>query len=451
MSTTVVETNPASERGISDMELLGETREAAKASPQWGLVKRIVFRYVFAYFVIDLFPFPLDAIPYGDALGKSYADLWHAAVPWVGRHVFQLEITVLPNGSGDTTYNYVEVLCYLTMAAAATAVWTLLDRSRSSYPALLRGLRIYVRFALAAVMFTYGSVKVIKSQFPDPTLDRLVQPFGDASPMGLLWTFMGASESYNVFTGAGELLGGLLLTTRRTTLLGALVCFAVLSQVVMLNFSYDVPVKLFSCQLLAMSLFLIAPDLGRLMNMFLLNRRVAPVELYSLSRKRWVELVAKLVRSALVVWFLGRGLLAAHEVRKTFGDLAPKSPLYGIWNVDEFEADGKARLPLVTDAERWRRVIFDNPKMLAIQLMSDSRNRYMLNQDASARTLALSKRDDPAWKTSFSYRQLDSEHLEMEGKLDGKTIRAKLHRTDSRSFLLISRGFHWINEYPFNR
>ena len=49
------------------------------------------------------------------------------------------------------------------------------------------------------------------------------------------------------------------------------------------------------------------------------------------------------------------------------------------------------------------------------------------------------------------YRQPQSELLEMEGKLDGKTIRAKLHKTDPRSFLLISRGFHWINEYPFNR
>ena len=134
-------------------------------------------------------------------------------------------------------------------------------------------------------MITYGSVKVIKSQFPNPTLDRLLQPFGDASPMGLLWTFMGASESYNIFTGAGEMLGGLLLTTRRTTLLGALVCFGVMSHVAMLNFSYDVPVKLFSMHLLAMALFLMAPDLGRLARMFVLNRPVEPAVFRPLSRR----------------------------------------------------------------------------------------------------------------------------------------------------------------------
>ena len=185
-------------------------------------------------------------------------------MPWVGRQVFHAEITVRPNGSGDTTYNYVQVYCYAVMAAAVAVAWTLLDRRRTDYTGLYRGLRVYVRFYLAAVMIMYGSAKVIKAQFPNPPLDRLLQPFGDASPMGLLWTFMGTSESYNIFTGAGELIGGLLLTARRTTLLGALVCFAVMSHVAALNFSYDVPVKLFSMHLLAISLFLMAPDLGRL-------------------------------------------------------------------------------------------------------------------------------------------------------------------------------------------
>jgi hypothetical protein len=34
--------------------------------------------------------------------------------------------------------------------------------------------------------------------------------------------------------------------------------------------------------------------------------------------------------------------------------------------------------------------------------------------------------------------------------LDGQKVRARLHRQDA-SFLLVNRGFHWINEYPFNR
>src|SRR5262249_750112 len=178
--------------------------------------------------------------------------------------------------------------------------------------------------------------------------------------------FMGASESYNIFTGAGELLGGLLLTTRRTALLGALVCFGVLSHVTMLNFSYDVPVKQFSLHLLAMSVFLMAPDLGPLAKMFGLNRPVEPVVFRPLSRRPWIDRTAVVLRTLVVAYVLITALQGAQESRKKFGDLAPRSPLYGIWNVEEFEGDGKTDPPRVTDAQRWRRGGFRHPLLVAL-------------------------------------------------------------------------------------
>lgn len=48
--------------------------------------------------------------------------------------------------------------------------------------------------------------------------------------------------------------------------------FAYLINVVVLNFSYDVPVKLYSSHLLALALFLAAPEFRRLANVFLFNR-----------------------------------------------------------------------------------------------------------------------------------------------------------------------------------
>jgi hypothetical protein len=417
----------------------------------WSPARRILFRFVFAYVVLYLSPIPLTFIPPAARLAKPYADLWNALVPWVGRHLFGVEITVQPNGSGDTTYNYVQVFCFVVLAAAVAAVWTLLDRRRLSYDRLERWLRVGVRFSLAATMILYGSVKVIKSQFPDPPLDRLLQPFGDASPMGLLWTFMGASASYNVFSGAGEMLGGLLLTTRRTTLLGALVCVGVLGNVVVLNFSYDVPVKLFSCHLLALAVFLAAPDARRLVNFFILNRTAEPTPLRPLLKWKWPHRVLLLLRTAAVVAFVALTLFQAHEMRSTFGDGRPRSPLYGVWNVEEFAVDGEARPPLVTDTTRWRRVIFDGPEVLAVQLMGDSRRRYRLELNADEHTLALSKRDDPAWKSTLTFGEPEPGALVLEGTFEGRAVRAKLRRSDPSEFLLVSRGFHWINEYPFNR
>jgi hypothetical protein len=411
--------------------------------PRWSIARRVLFRFVFAYLVLYQLPFPIP-LPW-------YGDLWNAVVPWVGRRLFRVDITVRPNGSGDTTYNYVQVCCFLVLAAAVTLLWSVLDRKRPGHPRLHDGLRIYVRFALASAMIMYGAVKVIPAQFPAPSLDRLLQPFGDASPMGLLWTFMGASVGYNLFAGLGELAGGLLLTTRRTTLLGALVCLGVLSNVVVLNFCYDVPVKLFSLHLLAMAAFLVAPDLGRLVSLFLLNRGTEPADCRPLFQRRWLQRGVLALRTVLVVGLTAYSLYVAYQARRAYADLAAGSPLHGIWNVEEFVVDGAVRAPLVTDATRWRRVVFDYPGVIAVQLMSDSRSRYVLALHTDTKTLELTKRDDPAWKAAISYKQPEPELLVLDGTFDGHTIRARLCRADDTSFLLVTRGFHWINEYPFNR
>src|SRR4029077_6276056 len=234
---------------------------AASTSPSWSPVKRVLFRFAFSYLVLYALPFPLHRIPWaGPIITQPYKDLWNWLVPWAGKHLLGINIKIRTVGSGDTTYNYVQLLCFLIIAAVTTAVWTVLDRKRPECMPQAAGLRVYIRFALAAAMLLYGAYKVTPSQFAMPFPGQLIEPFGESSPMGLLWTFMGASSGYTIFAGAAEMLSGLLLAFRRTALLGALVSIGVMSRVVALNFCYDVPVKLYSSHLLAMGVFLILPD-----------------------------------------------------------------------------------------------------------------------------------------------------------------------------------------------
>jgi hypothetical protein len=421
-----------------------------KDSTDWHPAARVGFRFAFAYLVLYILPFPLGAVPYTDSLAAPYTKLWDALVPWVGRHVLKLnhEVAVAVNGSGDRTYDYVQALCFLALAVAATAFWTLLDRRRKSYPRLYQWLRVYVRLYLGTVMIGYGAAKVIASQFPRPPLDRLFQPFGDASPMGLLWTFMGSSEPYVVFTGAAEMLGGVLLFARRTAALGALVCVGVLVNVVVLNFSYDVTVKLYSSHLLALAVFLAAPEFRRLAKVFLLNRTAEPAVIRPLFERERLNRAALVLRMLFLAVVVG---LSLHQSYQTRESLSARSPLYGVWEVEEFNSGGELRPPLVTDQTRWRRVIFDRPGVLAVQTMSESRQRFPLELNAEKKTLSLTKRDDPSWKAVFTYEQPEPERLTLAGDLDGRPMRATLRRADQSRFLLTGRGFHWINESPFNR
>jgi len=427
--------------------------QASTIDPQpvaWHPVNRSFFRFSLVYLVLYNFPFPLNVLPYVAEWLGFYDQFWTWAITWTGKHLFQLDVTVRPNGSGDTTYNYIQILLLAAIAAMAALVWTVLDRRRTQYTRLYGWLRIYVRFSLAAAMISYGGVKIIKSQFPSPTLDRLVQPVGDLSPMGLLWIFMGSSQPYNIFTGLCEFLGGVFLAVRRTTLLGALLSIAVLSNIVILNFSYDVPVKLYSLHLLAMAVFLCLPELRRLANFLVLNRPVEPLALPPLFQRKRLNQGALVLRTLLIVWLAWLALNRGWAGRTTYGDLAPRAPLYGVWNVETFEADGQVLPPLITDPFRWRRVIFDRPIRMAIQAMSDSRRRFLFKQAPKSNVLNLTKVEDPKWKATLTYTQTAPDLVAMEGTFDGKKIRATLKRADTSDFLLISRGFHWINEFPLN-
>jgi hypothetical protein len=431
-----------------EMEPATEARSAA--APAWGAAKRLLFRFAFIYLVLYNLPFPLSMLP-GRAISKAYNGLWEAPVKWVGKHLFHANITVLPNGSGDTTFNYVQVFLFLVVAIGAALVWTFLDRRRPNDLRLYAWLRVYIRFALAATMINYGVDKVIELQFSSPTPDRLVETYGESSPMGLLWTFMGFSALYCFFGGAAEMLGGLLLTLRRTTLLGALVCAGVLANVVMLNLSFDVPVKLFSSHLLAQALFLAAPDLRRLANLFLLNRTVQPAPEPPLIARPRVRKIAQALVTVLFAAYVGHSLLAAFKMSKTFGELAPKPPFYGVWTVDEMAIDGQVRPPLLTDPDRWRRVIFAYPDMLALQSLEGSMTYCGLELSPAAHTFVLKTFPRSKQKIyRLSYRETGPGRLEIEGDFKGRKVLAKLHREEPSKFQLISRGFHWINEYPLN-
>ncbi len=420
---------------------------------RWSLAKRVGFRFVFAYLVLYNLPFPLGEPTFTDAVAQKYDDLWQPLVAWVGKHVLHLgyEISFAPTGSGDTTHRYIQALCFLTLAALATLLWSALDRKRPGYERLYKWLRLYVRFVLGYTMMVYGASKIIPLQMPAPSLARLIEPYGDSSPMGLLWTFVGASKEFEILSGCAEMLGGVLLILPRTTLLGALVCLADTAMILTFNMCYDVPVKLYSLHLLLMSVFLVAPDFRRLLNLFLLNRGAEAPYSPPLFRRARLERAAVVLQLLFGLYLAGLSVYGVYQFANVAGPYAPRPPLYGIWMVDEFSLDGEARPPLTTDAARWQRVIFQRAKSLTVQPMTGPNQTFTLELNEESKTLSLGKPDDENWKASLTFDKSEEGRMTLEGEADGHKIQARLTRFDESTFLLKSRGFHWVQERPFNR
>ncbi len=372
---------------------------------------------------------------------------------WTATHVFRIkhELVYTNSGSGDKTFDWVLAFCLLVIAAVITAVWSILDRRRPNYVTFHKWFRLGVRFVLASEMFLYGLAKAIPLQMPFPNLTRLLEPYGSFSPMAVLWSSIGASTSYEIFAGCAETLGGLLLLTPRTTTLGALVCLADMIQVFMLNMTYDVPVKLFSFHLILFSLLLLAPDARRLFNFFFTDRAIVPARQTPLFRSLRANRIAVWLQVVFGFYLLGMGIYSGIEAWHTYGDGRPKPSLYGIWNVEQMSVDGHVRPAMLSDQDRWRRVIFDFTTATSFQRPDDSFTRYVSSINDQGKTLTLTKPADKNWKATLSFARPAPDQLTLDGAMDGHKIQMQMKLLDRDKFVLVNRGFHWINEYPFQR
>src|SRR6202007_1450981 len=93
-----------------------------QAAAHWSGVQLLAFRFAFVYLALYYLPFPFGALPYTNFLAEKYQSLWLKLVPWVGKHILHLryEILTSTNCSGDTTYDYVRVLCLLGLASLSS-------------------------------------------------------------------------------------------------------------------------------------------------------------------------------------------------------------------------------------------------------------------------------------------------------------------------------------------
>jgi hypothetical protein len=419
----------------------------------WSAGRKIALRFFLLFFLLYVILNPNGVLPYIDVAYGFYIQPFQKLIVWLAAHVLHLSkpITTFTNGSGDTTYDYLAILFDGVISVIGTMIWTLADRKARNYNNLFYWLTVVVRYYVAITMVTYGCVKIIKLQFPAPSPDRLLEPIGNTSPMGLAWTYMGYSTGFNYFTGIAELSCGLLLFFRKTATLGAVVGLVVAGNIMAINYAFDVPVKLLSTILVAMCIYLLSKDAVRLINFFFLNKPASPANLGGhLFKKRWKNITLTTVKYLLIAYTLMLTLYGDIQAIDQYGDAAKKPPLYGIYNVQSFVRNKDTIAPLKTDATRWDKLTISYPEAARVILMNDSSIRYSFVIDTVRDTIMMDSKINYD-KIRFTYSKPQNDILLLKGKFKNDSLSITLKKYDLNNFLLLKRGFHWVNEYPFNR
>ena len=356
----------------------------------------------------------------------------------------------MPNGSGDTTFNYLQIPLMLAVAAVLTVVVIIVDRKNKGYNHILYWLWTISRYCIAYYLLLYGFGKVNKLQFPDAPMYRLLQQVGDISPMGLAWTYMGYSKGFNMVVGLAEVVPGILLLFRRTSLLGALLAIVVMGNVVAMNFCFDIPVKLFSSHLFLAAVYVAAPFTTRLTKVLFGYGQVDPLKQFMFRIDQVGPKIA--MTSVKVVVCL---LLFIYSVRILFRDnyfatAEQEVPLYGLYEAKTFIYKGDTLPPLVTDSFRWRYLMLQFKERAIVKTMNDSFRSYKIRVGTISKGITMTDivRDDNLY---LHYSYTDDSLLMFKGTYSDDSLEVYFNKIELNTFRLNNRGYHWINEYPYNR
>lgn len=426
----------------------------------WPLWQRILFRFFCVYWLLQITPWAwfsdLPGLPF--ILG-SYEKAVDWAVYASNDRFFHVRAKLIPtNGSGDTSYAWTQLWLYLSLALIVCVVWSVIDHRRRAYPALSYWLRMIARYYVASAALGYGIIKLFALQMGFPTTSQLATPLGDFLPMRLSWMFIGYSMPYQIFSGVMETTAGLLMLYRPTITAGLLAATGAFLNVVMINLSYDVPVKLYSSHLLVACLFLLAMDAPRLLNFLILNRPTQATHLYDQSLTvPWQIWGSRAVKAFFVFQLVFAPFMRGYARFQTVQAPPKQGPFRtGVYDVTSYIVNGVARPATPSDTIRWQDVIFDSNGAGSInsrdQLFQQRYRRayFRYKPDTATHTSAVWKTStipgDSTFLFTMRYDVPDTSTIRLRAVIRGDTVTVELVRT-ARRFQLAERQFHWLSEY----
>ncbi|MGB1243088.1 MAG: hypothetical protein ACPG49_11235 [Chitinophagales bacterium] len=413
---------------------------------QWSCSQKSGFRFAvcFALLFILSLPFPNTFLPNS---GTYLQPFFEGLTKWFGDKILQIQTPYTHQLISDSTGLYIHTLILLLIAAIFTIVWSIIDQKQLDYNKLAYWFRVFISYYLAFQLFKYGFNKIFKLQFYLPEPNILYSNVGSLGRDILYWSVMGASYSYTVFSGVLELIPAFLLLFRRTRLLGALIAFGVLINVVMINISFDISVKILSSFLLFLSLLIILPDLSKLYRFFLQKKIIQQQEwipAYTSSKKIWAYRIAKF---SVITLLLLDVLVPYFKANNFNDDLVQRPFLHGTYDVEIFAVNQDTIPPLLTESNRWKRFFVHREGYFIAENMQEEMQDFPLQINSNAQEMTLKEHSGNQLIFKYNYSPTDS-LLILKGFIQNNSIHIEAQQVNWRELPLLQKKTNWtIDDY----
>jgi len=294
------------------------------------MIQKIVNRSLLMFIVLFAItlPFPLHFFP---SFGFLVSDFFQSINEFTATYIFGVDFKFISNIESDSLGLYIHcfhLLLFSIFLGFCWSKWFL----RFSDNQILYFLQVSASYILAFFLLKYGVDKIFKVQFYFPEPNTLFTPLGYLSKDILFWSTVGSSYIYSVLSGIIEIIPAILLLRRKTRLLGAFFAFGTMLHVLIINFSFDISVKILSSYLLILSMLLILPYAKSIFAIFInqAERFVRPeFENINPIKNRF----QKLFKAILIAAMLFESLYFFAENNIYNDDLAPRPKFHGAYQV----------------------------------------------------------------------------------------------------------------------
>lgn len=121
-------------------------------------------------------------------------------------------------------------------------------------------------------------------------------------------------------------------------------------------------------------------------------------------------------------------------------------PLYGIYEINTVSGS----LPdSVLPYHRWTKIYMEKGDLMIPLDPTQGLAVYNTITDTGQHRLSLWRNDEDT--LTLHYQVPEKDLLVLNGNMGADSVKIQLKRKDPGEFILMSRGFHWINETPYNR